>query len=463
MDESEFLAKARETGFCLRNRKVSPRHFLEMLLCKVFSARQQSLTDHAIDLQLSRNVEIRKQSLHEKFTPQAVSFIKSLISDQFSKQVALPSPFLKMFPAIYIQDSTRFGLPESLREDYPGYGGRGAKAGAKIEFVYDLKTHQMHHHSLKAVTENDLTDSKHNHWITEGSLILRDMGYYSHEGLHEIIKKKAFFISRVRAKTALFEITGERLDLNALIKKMKRNGITCMEKQLRIGNENSFLARVIICLVPDHVKKKRKQEAIHKAKNHQSLVQKQHLVWQGINMFITNVNRDCLAMDQIMTIYRLRWQVELAFKTWKSHHNIDQYKSMKKERMECYVYASLLLILLQGKIFAWLNQKLIANKIHLSLHKFSKLMVHLHTLFNEVVIRNKLKISNFLSCLLPLAQVYALKEKKDGKIGFADIIQIKSSVSCNDKQNARHLSHKNSGLKKYEISTLVGWDCFILS
>jgi hypothetical protein len=62
----------------------------KMCLSSVNLNEQQSLTDHAIDLQLSHNVEIHKQSLHEKFTPQAVYFIKSLISEQFSKQVALP-------------------------------------------------------------------------------------------------------------------------------------------------------------------------------------------------------------------------------------------------------------------------------------------------------------------------------------------------------------------------------------
>jgi len=461
MDESQLLLKARETGFCQRNRKISPRYFLEMLMCKCFSARQQSLADHAIELQLTHDIEIKKQSLHEKFTQQAVSFIKSLISFQLSKRIALPSGYLKMFPAIFIQDSTRFGLPEALSEDYPGYGGRGAKAGAKIDFVYDLKTHQVHHHSLKAMTDNDLTDSKNNEWITEGALILRDLGYYSHQGLHEIIQKKAFFISKVKPKTALFETTGERLNLTILIKKMKKYRISYMEKCIRIGGENSLIARAIISLVPDQVKRERKKAVLRKAKSHQYNTQKEYHVWENINLFITNINNNTLSADQIMALYRLRWQVELVFKTWKSHKSMDQYKTMKKERMECYVYASLLLIILQGKIFAWLNQKMIHSGIHLSLHKFSKLLILLSYHFNDAVIRNKLKLSCFLNSLLPLAHAYALKEKKKGKMGFAEIVQIQSLVSCDDKQKARLLSLKKSGLKKYENPTLAGRTCSV--
>ncbi len=463
MNDSELMLKAKETGFCQRNRKISPKHFLEMLLCKVFSAKQQSLTDHAIDLQLTRDIEIKKQSLHEKFNQHAVAFIKSLISSQLSKRIALPSTYLKIFPAIYIQDSTRFGLPDSFSKDYPGFGGRGAKAGAKIDFVYDLKTHQMHHYLVKAMTENDSVNSKNNDWITEGSLILRDLGYYSHQGLHEIINKKAFFISKVKPKTALFETTGERLDLTALLKKMKRYGITCMEKEIRIGSENSLIARAIVSVVPNEIRERRKQAVLSKAKSHQYTVQKQYHVWENINVFITNIKSDSLSPDQIMMLYRLRWQVELVFKTWKSHRSIDQYKTMKKDRMECYVYADLLLLIIQGKIFAWLNQKMISKRIYLSLHKFSKLMIHLSAYFNDAVIRKRLRISNFLSYLTPLAYTYALREKKKNKIGFAQITQIQSLVSCNDKQKARLLSLKKSGLKKYETSTLVGWECFILS
>ncbi len=306
MNESHLTMKAKEAGFCQRNRKMSPKQFLEILLCKVFSAKQQSLTDHIVDLQLTRDVEIRKQSLHEKFNEQAVAFIKSLVSYQISRRIALPSTYLKMFSAILIQDSTRFGLPESLSKDYPGFGGRGAKAGAKIDFVYDLKTHQIHHHSLRAMTENDLINAKNNDWITEGALILRDLGYYSHQGLHEIINKKAFFISKVKPKTALFETTGERLNLVSILKKMNRYGIICMEKEIRIGGENSLKARAIISVVPDHVKKRRKESVLDKAKRQHYCVQKEYHIWENFNVFITNVDRQSLSLDQIMMLYRLR-------------------------------------------------------------------------------------------------------------------------------------------------------------
>jgi hypothetical protein len=423
MDDTLLETKARETGFCQRKRKLSPRYFLEMLLCKCFSADQESLVDHAIDLQLNRGIEIKKQSIHTKFTDRAVDFIKSLVSLQLAKKLDLLSAYLDMFSGVLIQDSTRFGLPASLSEEYTGYGGRGAEAGGKIQFAYELKTHQMCYSSLGSMTENDLTASKNNEWIKEGTLVLRDLGYYCHKGLEEIIDKKAFFISRVKPKTALFTLDGERFDLVRFIRKMSKNNILYVEKELFVGHEKKIKARVIFSLLPNEIKKQRSKTVAYKAKNKNYTLQKEYQIWTGINVFITNVDKKVLNSKKIMDVYRLRWQVELIFKTWKSHYKIDHYKSMRKQRMECYLYATLLLILLHWRVFSWLNQKLFDKNIHLSLHKFSKLMVHLTPLVNQIVIRSKGKVTFFLNTVLTLSEPYLQKEKKKNKIGFSDIVK----------------------------------------
>jgi len=430
MDDALLESKARDAGFCQRSRKLTPRHFIEMLLCKDFSGSQESLVDHTIDLKLNRGIEIKKQSIQNKFNDKAVTFIKSLISTQLSKKFDCPSAYLNMFSAVLIQDSTRFGLPESLKETYKGYGGRGAKAGGKIQFVYELKTQQMYYSRFESMTENDLTASQKNEWIKEGALILRDLGYYCNEGLQEIAFKKAFFISKVKPKTALFTLAGKRLDLAKLLARMKKNNIGYLEKELLIGHEKKIKARTIFSLLPDEIKKKRAKAVAYKAKDHNYTVQKEYKVWTGLNVFVTNVDKTILNTRQVMDIYRLRWQIELVFKTWKSHYKIDHYKSMRKERMECYLYATLLLILLHWRVFSWLRQKLFHKNFHLSLHKFSKLMVHLRLLFNQIVIRGKGKIEIFLQSVLALAEVYLQKETKKNKVNFADVVKPSRYVYC---------------------------------
>jgi hypothetical protein len=46
-------------------------------------------------------------------------------------------------------------------------------------------------------------------------------------------------------------------------------------------------------------------------------------------------------------IYSLRWQIELLFKLWKSHLQLDDWRTHHPWRVLCEVYAKLLAILIQ--------------------------------------------------------------------------------------------------------------------
>jgi hypothetical protein len=49
---------------------------------------------------------------------------------------------------VQIADSTGFGLPDSLQAQFSGAGGSGAKAGAKIQLVWEYKSHTFEHFAL---------------------------------------------------------------------------------------------------------------------------------------------------------------------------------------------------------------------------------------------------------------------------------------------------------------------------
>jgi len=52
------------------------------------------------------------------------------------------------FARVHIADSTGFGLPASLQEQFLGAGGSGSKAGAKIQLVWEYKSHTFAHVAL---------------------------------------------------------------------------------------------------------------------------------------------------------------------------------------------------------------------------------------------------------------------------------------------------------------------------
>jgi IS4 transposase len=57
-------------------------------------------------------------------------------------------------------------------------------------------------------------------------------------------------------------------------------------------------------------------------------------------------------MEALGTIYRLRWQVELTFKHWKSLFRINVLKGTRPERIQCLIYGRLIVILVVQRLLA---------------------------------------------------------------------------------------------------------------
>ena len=57
-----------------------------------------------------------------------------------------------------------------------------------------------------------------------------------------------------------------------------------------------------------------------------------------------------LKAEEVRNIYRLRWQIELVFKAWKSYEHVGKLKEVKSERILMELYAKLIWILLKTRI-----------------------------------------------------------------------------------------------------------------
>src|SRR5690606_33354161 len=146
---------AKETGFCTRKRKLSAGVFFTSLLFKSFEGSNQSLNDHALTLLLEKGLSVKKQSIHNRFNSKTVNFLKTILTNLLNQKLK-PNPVLGKFTAVFIQDGTRFRLPDSIKENYPGFGGRSKmEAGGQIQLVYELKKSIIQHCSILAATEND--------------------------------------------------------------------------------------------------------------------------------------------------------------------------------------------------------------------------------------------------------------------------------------------------------------------
>lgn len=392
MDSSFLTSLALDTKFLIRKRKLSPKDFLYSLVFKVFEGNKQSLSDHCVGILKDSGISITKQSLDSKFNTQAVNFLKGVLSKLSEGLISdLKTPLLSNFSNVFIQDATRFGLPKCMNSIYKGFNG-DLSAG-QIQFVYDIKKGCVSHSEFVSATVNESTNAINCTWIEKRALILRDLGYFNINGLKEIDAKEAFFISRVKPKTILLtqkenDSKMEELDISTLVSKMKSKGVKSMSLNVLLGTKDRYPTKAVISLVSPKVLEERIRKANNNAKTRKWNVSKEYIAWSSINVYITNIPEDKIKLALIPDVYRLRWQIEIVFKCWKSYYKIHLIKSMKKERMECYILSSLICFLCHYKVFHYIRVIIYENlKVQISIIKYCKLITQFENIFKKVFVQ----------------------------------------------------------------------------
>jgi len=184
-------------------------------------------------------IEIRKQSLDERFNERTVHFVKCVLSrlirEQFSS-VLYCEEFLSSFNHVRIKDSTKFNVPSNLKAHYQGSGGSGStsEAGICIQYEFDLKTGQFLELTLTEAIRNDQQDAKETaEEVFKDDLVIRDLGYFSIPVLENIHKKEAFFLSRLPSHVLVYDEKGVEIDFQDLYVFMTKDSILSYQKTLK--------------------------------------------------------------------------------------------------------------------------------------------------------------------------------------------------------------------------------------
>ena len=90
--------------------------------------------------------------------------------------------------------------------------------------------------------------------------------------------------------------------------------------------------------------KQRQRKASEEARKKGRMLTQEYLKWLACGFYITNVRQQVWSSKVGVTVYRLRWQVELTFKNWKSLLNIHVLKGTRPERIKCILYGRLITI-----------------------------------------------------------------------------------------------------------------------
>jgi hypothetical protein len=169
------------------------------------------------------------------------------------------------------------------------------------------------------------------------------LGFFDIAQLRQLDERGVFWITRIQCHTVLSDGQGKRLDLRRLL----RGGAQSVDRAIRIGRENPLACRLIARQVPGHVVRRRRRRLRKDAARRGRAVSQQQLVWCQWTVVVTNLPPAQLTAHEALVLLKMRWQIELLFKRWKSLGQVHESRSTNPWRVLVEIYAKLLGMLIQ--------------------------------------------------------------------------------------------------------------------
>jgi hypothetical protein len=406
----QIEASARRTKFVQRASKITGKLFLALVTLGRWSTAKTTVPQLAAKAaQLDVPGDITPEALQQRMTARAVAFLQDLRQTAFAKlhtgDTICEEEIFAPFPRVHIADSTGFGLPESLAKEFPGAGGSGSKAGAKIQLVWEYKSHTFDHFAL---IPWHVPDSKYVDTVVElartGALLLFDLGYFQLTAFATIVAAQAYFLSRLNHQATVREVVGGRHQTLDLAQSLAVDPRVVIEKAIVLGAYERIPARLVAARLPDAIINKRRRQAHATAKKNGYTPSQAHLTLMAWNLFIPNVPVTVWPATTVAVAYTLRWQVELVCRAWKSGLHVATLTTTTKYSTLCYLYGRMLLILLTSALSSPLRVSVWQPQRELSMVKLARHLQANADSWLQHLFRPPLQLTTFLSRLCATAE-----------------------------------------------------------
>jgi hypothetical protein len=346
-------AAAQASGFVRRRSKLSGAVFVQTLVFGWLAtpdAGVQELSRMAGAL----GVPISPQGLDQRFTERAAACLQRVLAAAIRRLVAaepVAIPLLRRFSGVYVQDSTGVALPAELAAAWPGCGGANqssaSAAGLKLQVRLELPRGELAGPVPHPGRVHDRAAPAVEPPLPVGALFLADLGYFSLRHLWTLAADGIFWLTRLRPHTAVYDAAGAQLDLLGWLRRHAAAPATPVDVPVTLGVQERLPARLLALRVPPEVGEARRRKLRAEARRRGQTVSQDHLARADWTLLVTNVPPDRLAVQEALVLARARWQIELLFKLWKGHGQLDASRSAKPARRLAEVFAKLLALLVQ--------------------------------------------------------------------------------------------------------------------
>jgi hypothetical protein len=265
---------------------------------------------------------ISAQGLEQRFTAAAVDFMKQLLEAGLTQLVCSEQarPLLPQFNGVYLTDCTRLAW---------------GRVGSKLAVRWDLQRGQLQA-CLETLTQHDQTTAVVEQSMPAGALHLGDLGFFKLKRFARWNQQGVYWLTRFKLGTTLSQADGQPLDLLAYLQSAPHPE----SLPVRVGVHEQLPAYLVATRLPDDAYAQRLDRLREAARRDQRALSSRQVAFAGWTLYLTNIPDVTFAQAHLLA--RMRWQIELLFKLWKSHGNVLGARSTDPLRQQCEGYAKLL-------------------------------------------------------------------------------------------------------------------------
>lgn len=190
-----------------------------------------------------------------------------------------------------------------------------------------------------------------NFTVKENDLFIGDRAYGNHKGFSYLLNNKAHFLCRIKNKAfTIFDASENKIDLLEHLKNAKTG--QCFEFKCFAGITNN-IERIPIRICVMKKSEKAAEESIRKAQKEarrkQINVTPRTLDFNRYIIIATSLP-DSVSCEDVLNIYRYRWQIEIAFKRLKGVFKLGHLPKKDKEAAKAWLHGKMFVALLVQRI-----------------------------------------------------------------------------------------------------------------
>lgn len=331
----DLEVSARTYGAFRRPRVIpSATVLLRLILAYASGSTLDTLAARAVELGLVPH--LTDNALHERFE-RLTPWLSYLIGQQLAgNQAAFP-----------------WGVPLRIRLLDASVLCRPGATGTdwRLHLGLNLQTGLIDHLS---VTGDNIGERLADFPLAPGDLVIADRGYATRHGLASVAARDAYSLVRLNWQNVPLQFPdGKPVDLPALLRTVVAGTPRTWTVQTApTADLPAVPGRLIVAALTDEAAATARRKVRQAAKKNGKTPTALTLEAAGYLILFTTVPAALLPPVQVVALYRMRWQIEIAFKRGKSALRLAQIRA--KTDAVCYavILAKCLLLLLLDRL-AW--------------------------------------------------------------------------------------------------------------